>query len=97
MLCNCDIETVHKALKRYNILPKTFQEISREKFGNPIVMINPLTNEIIKSFATMMDGARYCIDNKLSRSSNLHGIQTHIGEVVSGKRKIAYGYSWRKT
>ena len=91
----CDIDTVHIALREYNITPKTFQEISREKQGKPIQMINPNTNTVIQEFKTMADGARYCMENKLTTDCKLHGVQSHIGQVANGKRKTAYGYIWK--
>ena len=91
----CDVDTVHTALREYNIIPKTSREISREKQGKPIQMINPKTNEVIQEFKTMADGARYCIENKLTTDCKLHGIQSHIGQVANGKRKTAYGYIWK--
>lgn len=91
----CDIDTVRSALREYNITPKSSKEISREKQGKPVQMVDPNTNEIIQEFETMADAARYCIKNNLTTDKKIHGVEAHIGQVANGKRKTAYKYFWK--
>jgi len=64
---------------------------NRELYGKKCRGIKD--NTIIE-FDTMMDAARYVVNNKLS-VDNLAGIQSHIGQVCNGKRKTAYGFRWQ--
>ena len=52
-----------------------------------------IKNDNIIEFDSMMDAARYIVENKLSVDT-ITGVQTHIGQVCNGKRKTAYGYRW---
>lgn len=93
-ICHCDIETVRKALMEYNIPIKTSQEINQILYGKKVAMLT-LNNQLVTTFLSLSDGARYCIEHKFTTNTNVKGVQTHIGAVANGKRITAYGYKWK--
>ena len=91
-LKHCDIGTVSRHLQARGIdTNKDLEKRNRELYGKKCRGIKD--NTIIE-FDTMMDAARYVVNNKLS-VDNLGGIQSHIGQVCNGKRKTAYGFRWQ--
>jgi len=93
-ICDCDVETVHKALLEYNISAKTQQEVNKTLYGKKVAMFT-LNDELVQSFLSLTDGARYCIEHKLTTGTQPKQVQTHIGDVANGKRRTAYGYKWK--
>ena len=55
--------------------------------NKPCAMIDPNTDEIIKTFNSRSEAARYVSDS--------YNAQAHIMAVCKGKRKTAYGYKWK--
>lgn len=89
---HCDHGTVSKCLQARGIdTSKDLEKRNRDLYGKKCQGIK---GDIIIEFDSMMDAARYIIDQKLSVDT-LGGIQTHIGQVCNGKRKTAYGYKWK--
>ena len=94
-ILNIDVSTISKILHRNEIEIKSSTEIVKEKYGKPVGMYNN-TGELLKTFSTLTDAARYLIEqNKVPSNSVLKGITAHIGKVCNGKRKTAYKYIWK--
>ena len=94
-IMNIDASTISKILHRNNIDIKNSGQVSKEKTGKPVGMYKD--EELLKTFSSLTDAARYLIEQKDSSDSkyNLKGIAAHIGQVCNGKRKTAYGYIWK--
>lgn len=94
-ILNIDVSTISKILHRNKIEIKSSTEIVKEKYGKPVGMYNN-AGELLKTFSTLTDAARYLIEqNKVPSYSTLKGITAHIGKVCNGKRKTAYKYIWK--
>ena len=84
-----------KILKIKNISTKTSQEILKEQTQKPVGMIDLNNNNLLNSFSSLADAAKYLIENNKTTSTNFKGIASHIGKVCNGKRGTAYGYKWK--
>lgn len=94
-ILNIDVFTISKILHRNKIKIKSSTEIVKEKYGKPVGMYSN-AGELLKTFSTLTDAARYLIEsNKVPSYSTLKGIAAHIGKVCKGKRKTAYKYIWK--
>ena len=87
-------DAVSYILKQRHIPIKTTQEISKEKYSKPVSCIDKNTQEIVKTFSSIAEAARWLIDNNLT-GCKFTTIKTHISEVMRGKRKSAAGYFWK--
>lgn len=84
---NCDANTVRMACRDMDIDITPMAEQIKNKYGYRIAMCDIQTNQILHTFNSIHEAANYLgNDNKCS----------HIGQVISGKRKSAYGYKWIK-
>ena len=90
---NIDPGSVHNILVQKNIPIKSSQEINKEKLSKPVNMYKK-TGEYIQSFSSLIDAARFLIDNGYS-NCKLTTIRYHISEVCQGKRKSAAGFIWK--
>ena len=90
---NIDPGSVHNILVQKNIPIKSSQEINKEKLSKPVNMYEK-TGEYIQSFSSLIDAARFLIDNGYS-NCKLTTIRYHISEVCQGKRKSAAGFIWK--
>ena len=93
-ILNIHIDSVYKILKSNNIERKSSQEISKECSGKPVYMLDKKDLRILKVFASMKEAAKY-IQEQTNNNTDLRGMASHIREVCQGKRKTAYGYSWK--
>ena len=93
-ILNIHIDSVYKILKSNNIERKSSQEISKECGGKPVYMLDKKNLRILKVFASMKEAAKY-IQEQTNNNTDLRGMASHIREVCQGKRKTAYGYSWK--
>lgn len=93
-ILNIHIDSVYKILKSNNIERKSSQEISKECSSKPVYMLNKKDLRILKVFASMKEAAKY-IQEQTNNNTDLRGMASHIREVCQGKRKTAYGYSWK--
>lgn len=87
---NISATTIRSVLKNNKILIISSQEKMRQERGVEILQLNKDTEEIIQSFATTLDAARFVRPN----SNSLGGVAGHIIQVCKGQRKTAYGYKW---
>lgn len=83
---NCDVNTIKRACKEYNVEILSFKEVSRNKNGKKVAMIDKNTGDILKIFKTVGLAAEYLGDRKKN---------SHIFHVCNGQRKTAYGYHWK--
>ena len=93
-ILNIHIDSVYKILKSNNIERKSSQEISKECSSKPVYILNKKDLRILKVFASMKEAAKY-IQEQTNNNTDLRGMASHIREVCQGKRKTAYGYSWK--
>ena len=93
-ILNIHIDSVYKILKSNNVERKSSQEISKECSSKPVYMLNKKDLRILKVFASMKEAAKY-IQEQTNNNTDLRGMASHIREVCQGKRKTAYGYSWK--
>lgn len=93
-LLNVNVDSINHILKERNIKVKSSQEIAIQNQGKKVAAINTKTNEIVKIFQSYGEAARWLQNINQTKSKDIYGISTHIGAVVKGKRKTAYGYKW---
>ena len=93
-ILNIHIDSVYKILKSNNIERKSSQEISKECSSKPVYMLDKKDLRILKVFTSMKEAAKY-IQEQTNNNTDLRGMASHIREVCQGKRKTAYGYSWK--
>ena len=86
-------DSVSMILKSKNIPIKSSAELNKEKSGKPIKMF--FNGEYVKTFDTLKDGARYLIDIKATKSTDLKGIVVHIRQCANNQRKTAYKRIWQ--
>lgn len=106
-LCECDPASVRTIAIEYNIYDpdetaRRISQLNKDRLGKKCCAIDKKTNEVIKTFASYMEGAVWVLEqNKDNFDENnkipykkISGAQVHISEVCRGKRKTAYGYKW---
>ena len=91
-LLNISSDSVHDVLVRNNISIVNSTQVMQEKFGKPVAMLT-LTEEVIKTFPSIWEAAKYMVDNQLT-GCKVTTIKQHISEVCRGIRKTAAKYKW---
>lgn len=88
-------DSVYNILKANNISSLYSSENSPNKeLQGKICGMFSMNDELLKSFSTIKDAARYIIQENISKDT-IKGISSHISQVCNGKRKSAYGYHWK--
>ena len=88
-------DSVYNILKHNNISSLYSSENSPNKeLQGKICGMFSINGELLKSFSTIKDAARYINQANISKD-NIKGISSHISQVCNGKRKSAYGYIWK--
>lgn len=88
-------DSVYNILKAHNISSLYSSENSPNKeLQGKICGMFSINGELLKSFSTIKDAARYIIQENISKD-NIKGISSHISQVCNEKRKSAYGYCWK--
>lgn len=90
---NISVDSVYTVVKQKGAI-KSAQEISKEKNSKAIKMFTK-AGEYVQSFSCVKDAARYLIEQKATASTDLQGITVHIRGCANGKRKTAYGFTWK--
>lgn len=85
-IVNCSTDTVRYALENSGVSKKERIRRGQESSGIPIAMLDKNTGEILKVFPSAGEAGRYLKKNVGD---------AHIIAVCKGKRKTAYGYSWK--
>ena len=80
-------------LKEKGIKESEILERGMSKKG--VEMLDKNTEEVLNTFSSTRDAARYLIKEKGLKPSNEGGYSGHISEVCQGKRKTCQGYKWR--
>jgi group I intron endonuclease len=88
-----DAGHLREILKSNNIEIKSSQEIAKEKFSKKIAMYD-LEGNLLKNFSSLTEAAEY-IQIKQNKTTDIKGISVHIRQVAQGKRKTAYGFTWK--
>ena len=70
-------------------------KISLEGSTKGVEMLDKNTEEVLNTFSSTRDAARFLIKEKGLKPSNEGGYSGHISEVCQGKRKTCQGYKWR--
>lgn len=85
-IIGCSTDTVRCALENSGVSKEERIHRRQESFGIPIAMLDKNTGEILKVFPSAGEAGRYLKKNVGD---------AHIIAVCKGKRKTAYGYSWK--
>lgn len=94
-LNNCSIDSVSKILARSSIPTLSGGEATKNTHGKKIDMLDKNTQEVLLSFLTQADAARYVMENKYSNIADLRAAVGRIGQVCRGNRKTFAGFKWR--
>ena len=94
-LLNISIDAVSYILKELNVQTLQSGEFTAAKTSHKVKCIDLNDNEIMQ-FNSQMDAARWLQKYKYPTNKNLNKISYAIGRVVSGKRKTAYGFLWKR-
>ena len=81
-----DKKTISSALEENNITLEQRLQRHHQNVSKSVMMLDKDTKQIIKIFPSMSEAYRFL--NKQGSG--------HISQVCNGKRKTAYGYSWKK-
>lgn len=77
---------------KVEIIPK---EKTEEGLPKPVVRLDKNTLEELQTYASMYDAARWLQENGYTSDKSISGISSHIGQVCSGQRKVAYKFKWK--
>lgn len=83
---NCCEDQVRNILVLRGITSEQIRERGILVLKKPVAMCDKDTKEVLKIFSSMREAGRF-----LNKKSS----DWHISEVCKGKRKTAYGYSWK--
>ena len=93
-LMNISVDSVKDILKCRQIPIKTSNEILREQTGKMVYMLDKDSNQLLQTFTTSRDAARWLIENGYT-NCKLTTARQHISEVCRGLRKTASGFKWQ--
>ena len=85
-----DRSHISTILHNYNVNIVSANEMNQKRFGKVINQYN-LQGEYIKSFPS----AKAAAESLGKVTSTSKGATSHISDVCRGKRKTAYGYTWK--
>ena len=68
---------------------------SLEACAKRVEMLDKKTEEVLASFDSTREAARFLIKERGLNPGNEGGYSTHISNVCQGKRKTCQGYKWR--
>lgn len=71
------------------------KQLSKENCSKNIDMIDKKTNNVIRTFSSTREAARFIINEQGLNPSNEGGYSSHISEACRGKRKTCQGYKWQ--
>lgn len=93
-ILNISVDSVRKILHNYKIPIIDSTEVNKLHSQKMIGMYDKEDN-LIHTFSSLTDGAKFIQNNNLTTSKSLYGITSHITHVCKGLRKTAYGYIWK--
>lgn len=95
-ILNIGVDSVYRVLRSNSIKIRPPQEVSKERCSKKIGMYKDIEKRnLIKSFSSISDAARYLQEIKVTSYAKINGIASHIGQAYKGKRKSACGYYWK--
>ncbi len=71
------------------------KEKTGEGLSKPVVRLDKNTLEELQTYESMYDAARWLQENGYTSDKSISGISSHIGQVCSGQRKVAYKFKWK--
>lgn len=86
IILNCSTDTVRQVLDNNGVSKEERAYRGKKNLTIPIAMLDKNTHDILKVFSSIREVDRY-----LKKDSG----HAHIIAVCKGKRKTAYGYSWK--
>lgn len=86
------VDTVRYALKSCGVERMSSRDINVGRFGKAVDMLSR-DGELICSFESIANAAVFIAGERGVESRNI--CPAHISQVCKGRRKSAYGYSWR--
>lgn len=87
-------KTVSQILRKYGVQAKSSSAILKERLSKEVLMTNKETGES-KKFESVMAVATYLFNNGLASAKKPNDISSHIANACSGKRKSAYGHTFK--
>ena len=96
LLNGCHIDSVINILKYNNIPIISGGDVTKSKMGKPVHMLDINTGDILKTFSSQMDAARYLMENGYSQAVRAEQISSKIGAVCNGKRITTGGFKWER-
>lgn len=94
---DCSKDTVTVALQDAGVEIRSSYKIIRDKNKKFTEVFDKKTGDLIKTFETITDTAKWLVSENYAKGNNQHSITQKITEVSSGKRKSAYGFTYRVT
>ena len=94
-ICGVSKDSVSNILLQQNIKPLTSQEVVAKKYGKQVGMFDLNTSQLLKTFNSLTEASKFCISEKLTKSTSIKGVAAHIGKVCNGQRKQTLGYLWK--
>lgn len=76
---------------------KNIRFVKTKSHKIPIQRLDPKTKEVIEQYESVIKACEWILSEKLSKTTNTHTITSHLRSVATGKRKTAYGYTWKYT
>ena len=86
---------VTEALIAKHIQIKKSSDVIREKLQKKVAMCDKSTNNIIRTFDSVILACQYLVDNHFTSSTKALDISSHVSLACGGVRKSAYGFSWK--
>lgn len=94
--CGASVDAIRNILKSNNVKIKSSGDIAKEKFHRTVGMYDKTDHSIlINTFLSTGDASQYLIDNNITSSTKVRGVNSHIVHVCNGQRESAYGYWWQ--
>ena len=94
-ILNISQDSVSIILRERGIEPLSSDEVNQKAFGKMVAMLDIKTKQILKTFASQSEAARWLIKEKKTITTDTTKISSKIGLVVRNKRKTAFGYIWK--
>ena len=93
-LCQAHPDSVKNILELNDIPIVPSSVVSAKKLQKQIGMYDK-QNNLIKTFPSISDAARFLIENNLTIMENPSKIVPNISRCAKGRRKTAFGYCWK--
>jgi len=92
---NCHFDSVRKLLIANDIVIISSSEVNKKRNSKEVCMLSKDTEEIIQTFYSQREAARFLIENNYSNISDVKSASGKISLVCRGKRKTFGGFRWK--